>query len=139
MPFYEYSCESCGHELEALQRLSAEPLVDCPACGAAALRKKVSAAAFRLKGTGWYETDFKDSGKPKTEGDDKTDGNKDSKADGKQEAATDDSSAKSSDSATDGGKSTASSPADSDKSSGKSQGTSAKKDSDSTSASTGTD
>ena len=133
MPFYEYSCESCGHELEALQRLSAEPLVDCPACGAAALRKKVSAAAFRLKGTGWYETDFKDSGKPKTEG------NKDSKADGKQEAATDDSSAKSSDSATDGGKSTASSPADSDKSSGKSQGTSAKKDSGSTSASTGTD
>ena len=139
MPFYEYSCESCGHELEALQRLSAEPLVDCPACGAAALRKKVSAAAFRLKGTGWYETDFKDSGKPKTEGDDKADGNKDSKADGKQEAATDDSSAKSSDGATDGGKSTASSPADSDKSSGKSQGTSAKKDSDSTSASTGTD
>ena len=139
MPFYEYSCESCGHELEALQRLSAEPLVDCPACGAAALRKKVSAAAFRLKGTGWYETDFKDSGKPKTEGDDKTDGNKDSKADSKQEAATDDSSAKSSDSATDGGKSTASSPADSDKSSGKSQGTSAKKDSDSTSASAGTD
>ncbi len=139
MPFYEYSCESCGHELEALQRLSAEPLVDCPACGAAALRKKVSAAAFRLKGTGWYETDFKDSGKPKTEGDDKTDGNKDSKADGKQKAATDDSSAKSSDSATDGGKSTASSPADSDKSSGKSQGTSAKKDSDSSSASTGTD
>lgn len=139
MPFYEYSCESCGHELEALQRLSAEPLVDCPACGAAALRKKVSAAAFRLKGTGWYETDFKDSGKPKTEGDDKTDGNKDSKADGKKEAATDDSSAKSSDSATDGGKSTASSPTDSDKSSGKSQGTSAKKDSGSTSASAGTD
>ena len=139
MPFYEYSCESCGHDLEALQRLSAEPLVDCPACGAAALRKKVSAAAFRLKGTGWYETDFKDSGKPKTEGDDKTDGNKDSKADGKQEAATDDSSAKSSDSATDGGKSTASSPADSDTSSGKSQGTSAKKDSGSTSASAGTD
>lgn len=139
MPFYEYSCESCGHELEALQRLSAEPLVDCPACGAAALRKKVSAAAFRLKGTGWYETDFKDSGKPKTEGDDKTDSNKDSKADGKQEAATDDSSAKSSDSATDGGKSTASSPTDSDKSSGKSQGTSAKKDGGSTSASTGTD
>ena len=139
MPFYEYSCGSCGHELEALQRLSAEPLVDCPACGAAALRKKVSAAAFRLKGTGWYETDFKDSGKPKTEGDDKTDGNKDSKADGKQEAATDDSSAKSSDSATDGGKSTASSPTDSDKSSGKSQGTSAKKDSGSTSVSAGTD
>ena len=147
MPFYEYSCESCGHGLEALQRLSAEPLVDCPACGAAALRKKVSAAAFRLKGTGWYETDFKDSGKPKTEGDDKADGKKDStadgkkdgKADGKQETATGDSSAKSSNSTIDGGKSTASSPADSDKSSGKSQGTSAKKDGGSTSASTGTD
>ncbi|GIT27279.1 MAG: hypothetical protein CM1200mP41_33230 [Gammaproteobacteria bacterium] len=94
MPFYEYSCESCGHELEVLQRLSAEPLVDCPACSAAALRKKVSAAAFRLKGTGWYETDFKDSGKPKTEGDDKTDGKKDAKVDGKKEAATSDSTAK---------------------------------------------
>jgi len=139
MPFYEYSCESCGHELEALQRLSAEPLVDCPACGAAALRKKVSAAAFRLKGTGWYETDFKDSGKPKTEGDDKTDGKQDGKVDGKQEAVTGDSSTKSSNSATDGGKSTASSPADSDKSSGKAQGTPAKKDGGSTSASTGTD
>ena len=139
MPFYEYSCESCGHELEVLQRLSAEPLVDCPTCGAAALRKKVSAAAFRLKGTGWYETDFKDSGKPKTEGDDKTDGKKDGKADGKQEAATGDSSAKSSNSETEGGKPTASSSADSGKSSGKSQGTPAKKDGGSTSASTGID
>ena len=139
MPFYEYSCESCGHGLEALQRLSAEPLVDCPACGAAALRKKVSAAAFRLKGTGWYETDFKDSGKSKTDGDDKTDDKKDGKADGKQEAATGDSAAKSSSNATDGEKSTASSPADSGKSSSESQGTSAKKDGGSPSASTGTD
>jgi len=139
MPFYEYSCESCGHELEVLQRLSAEPLVDCPACSAAALRKKVSAAAFRLKGTGWYETDFKDSGKPKTEGDDKTDGKKDAKVDGKKEAAASDSTAKSSNGETDGGKSTASSSADSSKSGDKSQGTPAKKDSGSTSASTGTD
>jgi putative FmdB family regulatory protein len=67
MPIYEYVCESCGHHLEALQKISEDPLVYCPECGADALRKKVSAAAFRLKGTGWYETDFKDKGKKKTE------------------------------------------------------------------------
>jgi putative FmdB family regulatory protein len=65
MPIYEYTCEGCNHHLEALQKLSEEPLVYCPECGEAALRKKVSAAAFRLKGSGWYETDFKDSGKEK--------------------------------------------------------------------------
>ena len=67
MPIYEYTCEGCNHHLEALQKLSEEPLVYCPECGEAALRKKVSAAAFRLKGSGWYETDFKDSGKEKGE------------------------------------------------------------------------
>lgn len=59
MPFYEYRCESCGHEMEALQKISDSPLVDCPECGQAALRKLISAAGFRLKGGGWYETDFK--------------------------------------------------------------------------------
>jgi putative FmdB family regulatory protein len=59
MPFYEYRCEACGHELEALQKVSDEPLVDCPECGRPALRKLMSAAGFRLKGGGWYETDFK--------------------------------------------------------------------------------
>jgi putative FmdB family regulatory protein len=59
MPIYEYQCQSCQHQLEALQKMSAEPLLDCPACGKEALKKKVSAAAFRLKGGGWYETDFK--------------------------------------------------------------------------------
>ncbi len=63
MPIYEYQCQSCGEETEALRRLSDEPLVDCPSCGAAALKKKVSAAAFRLKGGGWYETDFKTGNK----------------------------------------------------------------------------
>lgn len=63
MPIYEYRCEACGHELEALQKMSDNPLVDCPACQAPALRKQVSAAAFKLTGTGWYETDFKNSGK----------------------------------------------------------------------------
>lgn len=59
MPIYEYRCQSCAHELEALQKLSDQPLVDCPSCGQASLKKKVSAAGFRLKGGGWYETDFK--------------------------------------------------------------------------------
>ena len=63
MPIYEYRCQACGHELEKLQKLSDEPLVDCPACGKPALSKLISAAGFRLKGGGWYETDFKKDGK----------------------------------------------------------------------------
>lgn len=61
MPIYEYQCQSCNHAMEALQKLSDEPLVDCPECGQASLKKKISAAGFRLKGSGWYETDFKKS------------------------------------------------------------------------------
>src|SRR5208282_897778 len=64
MPIYEYRCTACGHELEALQRLADAPLKDCPACGQNQLRKLVSAAGFRLKGSGWYATDFKHSNKP---------------------------------------------------------------------------
>jgi len=59
MPIYEYRCDSCGHEFDALQKLSDERLKDCPACEAVALRRLVSAPSFRLKGAGWYETDFK--------------------------------------------------------------------------------
>ena len=59
MPIYEYQCKSCQHELEVLQKMSADPLRECPECGKEELKKKVSAAAFRLKGGGWYETDFK--------------------------------------------------------------------------------
>ena len=59
MPIYEYQCAECGELTEALQKLSDAPLTDCPACGKPGLKKKVSAAAFRLKGSGWYETDFK--------------------------------------------------------------------------------
>ena len=65
MPIYEYHCESCGHSLEALQKISDSPLVNCPACSAASLQKLVSAASFRLKGGGWYETDFKTGEKRK--------------------------------------------------------------------------
>jgi putative FmdB family regulatory protein len=63
MPIYEYECEACSHQLEALQKLSDAPLLVCPSCDAPRLRKKISAAAFRLKGGGWYETDFKSGNK----------------------------------------------------------------------------
>jgi len=59
MPIYEYQCRSCGHEFEAIQKVSEDPLKECPACGDLELNKLVSAAGFRLKGGGWYETDFK--------------------------------------------------------------------------------
>lgn len=59
MPIYEYRCEKCGHELEALQKMSDAPLTACPECGQSTLKKALSAAGFRLKGSGWYETDFK--------------------------------------------------------------------------------
>ena len=59
MPIYEYRCESCGHTLDALQKVSDEHLTDCPSCEEAALKRLISAPAFRLKGSGWYETDFK--------------------------------------------------------------------------------
>ena len=64
MPIYEYRCGGCGYEMDKLQKISDPPLTDCPACGRPALQKLVSAAGFRLKGGGWYETDFK-SGKKK--------------------------------------------------------------------------
>jgi putative FmdB family regulatory protein len=65
MPIYEYRCSTCGHELEALQKLAEAPLTTCPACSREDLVKLVSAAGFQLKGSGWYATDFKSNGKPK--------------------------------------------------------------------------
>jgi putative FmdB family regulatory protein len=59
MPFYEYQCNSCGHSLEAMQKVSDPPLKKCPHCGKPQLQKLMSAPVFRLKGAGWYETDFK--------------------------------------------------------------------------------
>jgi putative FmdB family regulatory protein len=59
MPIYEYACTKCGHVLDALQKIADSPLTDCPECGEAALKRQVSAPRFRLKGQGWYETDFK--------------------------------------------------------------------------------
>ena len=63
MPIYEYRCNSCGHQLESLQKLSDPPLTDCPECSKPSLQKQISAAGFRLSGGGWYETDFKSGAK----------------------------------------------------------------------------
>ena len=63
MPIYEYECQACGHQYEVIQKMSDDPLVECPACKKPALKKLISAAAFRLKGGGWYETDFKSGNK----------------------------------------------------------------------------
>jgi putative FmdB family regulatory protein len=59
MPFYEYQCKSCGHTLEAMQKVNDAPLKKCPDCGKSQLTRLMSAPVFRLKGGGWYETDFK--------------------------------------------------------------------------------
>jgi putative FmdB family regulatory protein len=59
LPIYEYRCEACGHYLDALQKVSDAPLEQCPSCNAPSLKRLISAPAFRLKGGGWYETDFK--------------------------------------------------------------------------------
>ncbi len=69
MPIYEYQCQSCDHKLEAMQKMSDEPLKECPECGRPELKKLISAAGFRLSGSGWYETDFKSGNKKNIAGD----------------------------------------------------------------------
>ena len=71
MPIYEYHCKDCGHEFEELQKISDPAVEVCPECGKNTAEKLVSAAGFKLKGTGWYETDFKDNTAKKST-DDKT-------------------------------------------------------------------
>ncbi len=63
MPIYEYRCNACDHQLEALQKMSDATLVDCPVCAKPELKKLLSAGGFRLSGSGWYETDFKTGSK----------------------------------------------------------------------------
>lgn len=65
MPIYEYQCQSCNYGFEKLQKMSDDPLTECPECRQHSLKKKISAAGFRLSGGGWYETDFKKGDKKK--------------------------------------------------------------------------
>ena len=69
MPIYGYKCQACGHTLDALQKMADDPLVDCPECGAPQLKRQLSAPRFRLKGKGWYETDFKSENQRNLAGD----------------------------------------------------------------------
>lgn len=71
MPIYEYACKSCGFEKDVLQKLSDPVLTTCPACEQESFVKKISAAGFRLKGGGWYETDFKTGNKKNLAGESK--------------------------------------------------------------------
>ncbi|MDH4073774.1 MAG: zinc ribbon domain-containing protein [Gammaproteobacteria bacterium] len=100
MPIYEYACKNCDHTLDALQKLSDQPLLNCPECGKPQLRRLLSAPRFRLKGQGWYETDFKkdkqrnvlksdgDSQKADSTADAKTDSKPETKPESKPESRT---------------------------------------------------
>ena len=88
MPIYEYACQNCEHSLDALQKMSDEPLVDCPECGKPALKRLVSAPRFRLKGGGWYETDFKKGNQRNVHKGDSETAKSDSKTETKTETKT---------------------------------------------------
>ena len=87
MPIYEYRCDNCGHEMEAFQSLREDALTLCPQCNTESLIKKISAAGFRLKGGGWYETDFK-SGKKKNVAGSESSGGSSSSSDGASSSST---------------------------------------------------
>ena len=95
MPIYEYRCNHCGHELEAIQKLSESPLTVCPACATEGLKKKISAAVFRLRGSGWYETDFKSENKKNVAGGDEGGAKENGKEKSTQEGTADSGSVKS--------------------------------------------
>ena len=86
MPIYAYQCTECRHEVEVLQKISDAPLTECPSCHRSSLVKKVTAAGFQLKGSGWYVTDFRGNGSGKAK-DDKAVDSKPAEGDGKTEAA----------------------------------------------------
>jgi len=94
MPIYEFQCQACGNEIEVLQKVSDPHITDCEACGKSEMKKKVTAAAFRLSGAGWYETDFKESDKKKNLTETSTD-NKESKTDTNKKSDSDSSNKKS--------------------------------------------
>ena len=90
MPFYEYECPHCGYDEEVLQKINDKPLTKCPTCGKKGLKKLMSAPVFRLKGSGWYETDFKGDKENKRNlaGADKEEPKAEAKADAKTDAKT---------------------------------------------------
>ena len=91
MPFYEYECPNCGFRDEVLQQISDKPLTKCPSCGKKGLKKLISAPVFRLKGAGWYETDFKSDKENKRNlaGADKEEAKSETKADAKTDSKAD--------------------------------------------------
>jgi putative FmdB family regulatory protein len=91
MPFYEYECPHCGYDEEVLQKINDKPLTKCPSCGKKGLRKLMSAPVFRLKGSGWYETDFKGDKENKRNlaGADKEEAKAESKVEAKTDAKPD--------------------------------------------------
>jgi putative FmdB family regulatory protein len=89
MPIYEYDCTACNHQFETIRKISDGPLTTCPSCGQDNLTKRISKVAFRLKGTGWYETDFKDKPKPKDASGEKSDGKSSTKPDTKSDGKSD--------------------------------------------------
>lgn len=97
MPIYEYRCGSCGFENEYLQKVSDAPMKTCPKCGEDALNKLISAAGFKLKGTGWYATDFKGGNASKAQSESKE------KGDGKEASTTKEVKSESTDSKPDSG------------------------------------
>ena len=101
MPIYGYACKNCEHTLDALQKMADAPLVDCPECGEPQLRRQLSAPRFRLKGQGWYETDFKKDNQRNLAGDtdasaanDNADAKADKKSAGKSDKKADKKAAK---------------------------------------------
>lgn len=105
MPIYEYQCESCKEPHEALQKLGDAPLTKCPHCGEQTLKKQLTASAFRLSGSGWYETDFKTGDKKKNLA---GGGSGESGSGSSKKATADGGAKKASASSADGGKKTAS-------------------------------
>ena len=87
MPIYEFQCQACGTEIEVLQKINDPHITDCEACGKSEMKKKVTAAAFRLSGAGWYETDFKGGDKKKNLTETNSDKKDQSSADSKNEAS----------------------------------------------------
>jgi len=88
MPIYAYACKKCEHTLDALQKIADEPLVDCPECGEAGLKRLITAPRFRLKGQGWYETDFKKDNQRNLAGDKETAAAKEKKSEDKTSATS---------------------------------------------------